>query len=120
MNDNNGWWLWLVIVVLVIYWGDIWNTKWRYALVDDVSQDKVFIEKEPRDCDFLTAPLGRKGCHYKKVVSITKWAMSTAKAPIVSYDDGKSWYPLTSYAGAQVPQNPTIESVNVSWEKIND
>ena len=28
----------------------------------------VTIDKEPHDCDFMTAPIGIKHCHYERVV----------------------------------------------------
>jgi hypothetical protein len=34
---------------------------WRY----NVSWQNVHIDKTPRDCDWMYAPLGEKACHYE-------------------------------------------------------
>lgn len=49
-----------------------WVNRFRYSVwysVDD-SQLKQSQDKIPSDCDFLKAPIGRKGCHYKKRVEV--------------------------------------------------
>ncbi len=49
-----------------------WFNRFRYSVwysVDD-SQVKQSQDKIPSDCDFLKAPIGRKGCHYKKHVEV--------------------------------------------------
>jgi len=44
--------------------GDMWHSKWRYALSNSVETDKVLVDDTPHDCAFLAAPLGEKYCHY--------------------------------------------------------
>ena len=48
---------------------DMWHAKWRYALTNGVSRDKVMIDTHPHDCAFLKAPVGEKYCHYDREVS---------------------------------------------------
>jgi len=47
------------------YW--FFPATW-YATWYNTDVDQVHIEAEPRDCDFLKAPLGNKECHYEKQV----------------------------------------------------
>jgi hypothetical protein len=37
-----------------------------YSSSYNIEFKSVTIEKRPRDCDFLFAPIGNKGCRYKK------------------------------------------------------
>jgi hypothetical protein len=64
--------------------------KYTYAIEYDVNSDNVFVEKKPKDCDWDHAPVGGKGCHYKKTV-----------AP-------------------QKNEKEKVISVYVSWERIED
>jgi hypothetical protein len=54
----------------------------------------VTVEPRPSDCDFIHAPLGDKGCHYKKMPIFQKAYI---------------------YGGVQYPP-----SVEVTWEKVSD
>ena len=68
----------VVLTVRVVFWGVIgvgllitaWPylsldpVKCWYALKNEVPADRIYIEKEPHDCEFQTAPLGSKNCHY--------------------------------------------------------
>lgn len=36
-----------------------------YAVEYQVSPDKIHVDAKPKDCDFMHAPLGEKGCHYE-------------------------------------------------------
>jgi hypothetical protein len=112
--------VWVAIIAAVIYWGDIWNSKWRYSLFRTADLNRITILKEPHDCDFMRAPIGSKGCHCEKSVTVTKWATSTKGSPIVSYDDGKNWEAFTPDPGVKgllaVPNSRvgTLTSCNLS------
>lgn len=121
-NEGCAVWL-LIIIIAIVYWGDIpdiWNSKVRYALSLGVTRDKITFQNKPHDCEFMTAPIGRKNCHYESVVEKVKWATSTAGKPIMSIDDGKSWEPFSPDPGVKVPQYPTVESAVVSWNRLAD
>jgi hypothetical protein len=45
----------------------------RYAMIYQVKRSQIHIDKEPTDCDWGRAPLGDKGCHYKKDVNPIKY-----------------------------------------------
>jgi hypothetical protein len=46
--------------------------KYAYSLQYEVDLDSVFVEKKPKNCDWEHAPIGDKGCHYRKVVTPQK------------------------------------------------
>jgi len=122
LNDNTGVAIfWMVIIAVFIFWSDVWDSKLRYQLVYQVSSNKVTKEKKPSDCDFMTAPLGRKNCHYNKVVVKRMWGKSsTTGSPVESWDDGKSWQTFTPNPGDKVPQAAEPESIMISWTKEAD
>jgi hypothetical protein len=39
-----------------------------YSIKYAVSADKIYIDPKPTDCDFWHAPVGKKGCHYQRLV----------------------------------------------------
>jgi hypothetical protein len=101
--------------------GQIWHSKWRYALAYNIVPGRVSIENAPHDCAFLAAPLGEKYCHYERVVSTIRWGRSTSTGQsLVSYDDGKTWSVFTPEPTDRVPQSSTVEQVIVSWKKTDD
>ncbi len=75
------------------------NATW-YAVEYKVSTSKVHIDTEPKDCDFMHAPLGNKECLYEAAVAAynaagevvggddaPKYAHSTTGKPIISWDN---------------------------------
>jgi hypothetical protein len=91
----------------------IWHSKLRYSIQYGVRYSSVTKLKEPHKCDFLTAPIGNKNCHYEAEVSTVRTAISTEGKPIVSWDDGKTWT-----SDDNVPL--TKSSVSVSWKKVDE
>lgn len=49
---------------------DRWTDRVWYSARYDVSFANVTVEKRPRDCDFLHAPVGNKECDYEKGTSV--------------------------------------------------
>jgi hypothetical protein len=49
-----------------------WMNKLRYSIWYSVDDSQVIQtdKKPPSDCDFLKAPIGNKGCQYKKHVEV--------------------------------------------------
>jgi hypothetical protein len=115
-----GWLFWPVIFGVMFFWNDIWDSKWRNAIYFGVSQDQITIDKKLHDCEFLSAPLGSKHCHYDKVVQTVTWTLSTKGKPIISYDGGKSWQPFDPAPGVKVPTNPKVQSAYISWNKVTE
>lgn len=123
---------WLIVVAAVVYWGsDIraWLAGPFYAFLYGVSE--VHVDARPKDCDFMQAPLGSKGCHYKMVVTAynatgdqvggddaPRYNRDTQTGkPIISWDHRKTWQWMPS--ATDVP-DPKIKSVYVSFIKITD
>ena len=82
----------------------------RYAFEANVSYDQVFVADKPRDCDFFTAPMGNKLCHYETVVQTVRISTSTTGQAIVSYDEGETWLLIDA-------DYTVIPSVTVMWIK---
>lgn len=102
----------VVAIIWFIGWGR--HMAWRYQLQYNAAAEYVTVEKKPHDCDFWTAPVGRKHCDYKKRASIEKWRLVAGKAEH-SKDGGRTWEPASF-------NNPDRISVwiYVTWEKVED
>jgi len=109
------------VTLAILYWAggyvadwmfpqSSWATKWRYSLADDLKDAVYVIERQPHDCEFLSAPLGAKHCHYDKVVATVR-VRTGQSGREVSYDEGKSWSPVVPSARA---------AVYVSWSKVQE
>jgi hypothetical protein len=110
---------WAIYAIAIVFLATAaWHSKWRYAMQYQVGPMKVVIAKEPHDCDFLFAPIGDKFCEYNRKVSTVRWGRTPdSNQPILSMDDGKTWYPFTPEADVVVPRYSTLEGVSVDWEK---
>ncbi|WP_439408795.1 hypothetical protein ACNJX9_11255 [Bradyrhizobium sp. DASA03076] len=114
------------LVALWFFAPDSWTNALWYGVKYQVGFDKVQTSTKPKDCDFMHAPLGDKGCSYKahvKAYNASGALVSGEDAPkygrdsktgssIISYNDGKTW---DWYAG-DVP-DPKVASVVVFWLK---
>lgn len=94
------------------------ESPWAYANKYETSDSHVFVSPRPGDCDFDYRPIGRKGCHYEKIVQVTRYSRDKATGkPIYTTDDGKTWqWDEDRTPGAPDPP----PDVNVSWVKVND
>jgi hypothetical protein len=108
MSDDSSGCLVLLFIAGIIFLAssnESWvNSVW-YAIEYNVRFNDVQTDARPRDCDFLTAPLGDKNCSYKAHVQVftadgvlvagdnAPTYASDAKTgkPIISYDGGKTW-----------------------------
>jgi hypothetical protein len=94
-------WIWssiLVVIFTCIYWVGPSVYSIKYA----VSADKIYVDPKPTNCDFWHAPLGKKGCHYQRVVI----ARSAQEAREIR-------------PGESDP-NERFDSVLISWVKKSD
>lgn len=48
---------------------DTWKYPIAYSIIDNVDIKHVYFTKEPEDCDWGHAPMGDKGCHYRKQIT---------------------------------------------------
>ena len=123
----------LAIIGAGIWWilPDSWTDPIKYSWVyDKVNSSNVLYTEKPKDCDFMHAPLGDKGCHYKKVVNgfnAAGYRIVGDDAPryssdvkthkvVISYDNGKTWDFLP--AGEKVDN--VVVKVEVDWVKVSD
>jgi hypothetical protein len=88
-----------------------WATKWRYGLDDDLKDADYVMERHPHDCEFMSAPLGDKHCHYDKAIITVRVRNGQSGGRVVSYYEGKSWASADTGTRARV---------FVSWTKIQD
>jgi hypothetical protein len=114
----------LVIGALLLFWllplggypavwlfpSSEWANRWRYAFDDDINGAMVAVTPVPHDCEFLTAPMGSKHCHYGKAVVIVR-VRTGETGRVVSYDEGKTW---------AVADAADKRGVFVTWNKIED
>lgn len=112
-------WLSLFVIAIVIAVFSLPHvfseSPWAYALVYNTDSSRVQILPKPADCDWDYAPLGRKGCHYEKEVSVPRYSTDTNTGrPLVTYDDGKTWNWLPE------GQKPGPAQVYVTWRKVQD
>ena len=71
-SDADGW-AFLFFLGGIVLWA-VWDTEWFgklwYATANKVKYEDVLITLKPHDCEFGTAPMGRKNCHYKAQVIV--------------------------------------------------
>jgi hypothetical protein len=122
-----------VIILGLIVWLILpasWTDPFLYSTEYQINSDQVHWNNKPSDCDFMHAPLGDKGCHYKKTVTAynaaeypvagdnaPKYDKNTNGNPIISYDDGKTWQVWP--ADTPVPDSK-VKSVEIDWVRVAD
>jgi hypothetical protein len=92
-----GWLLGVCVVLFVLWWflPDDWKLK--YAVQYWVSTDQVVIERKPHNCEWGSAPLGDKHCHYKALVM-----------------------PLDPRGEVITAPGQTPTKVHVDWERVDE
>ena len=87
-----------------------WAYAWRYKVSSDLDGAEVSVDARPHDCEFWTAPVGSKNCHYEAVVTTVRTKRADGKI-LASYDDGGTW--IEAEASLQ-------RAVFVAWSKVRD
>jgi hypothetical protein len=114
-------------VLLSIFAPSAWTNSVWYAVQFGVSPTVVHSEDKPKDCDFIHAPLGDKGCSYKANATAynadgvplcgenpPKFGKDTNTGKtIITYDGGKHW---DWYVGTSVEPDK-IATVTVTWKR---
>jgi hypothetical protein len=102
----------LAIVFIFVSWpssfADQVTDKLWYSLKYDCDYKNVTVAKRPSGCDWLHAPIGAKGCHYKRIVA--RFAAEQRRQRVeqaTSLDEKRQ--------NEQMPN-----SVAISWEKESD
>jgi hypothetical protein len=91
-------WFWGIAIAACFCWLGPSVYSIKYA----VSADKIYIDPKPTDCDFWHVPLGRKRCHYQRVV-IARDAKEVRELRFGESDP-----------------NERFDSVVISWVKKSD
>jgi hypothetical protein len=83
-------WTGIIGLILVALWPYLSfdPVKSWYALTHKVPVERVEVEKKPHDCEFNTAPIGSKNCHYDAKVFVTKGSDSSdaERSLLVTYE----------------------------------
>jgi hypothetical protein len=115
-NSDTGCALTLVVfggIAAWLFFYDGWHSTLRYSIEYSVSYNKVTKAKKPYDCDWGTAPIGNKNCHYEAQIITVRTNVGTQGQRIVSYDEGKTWVINNT--------SPPVEpSVTLFWNKVQD
>jgi hypothetical protein len=94
-------WIWGSVFVAIAAWF-YWFGPSVYSIKYAVSADNIYVDQRPTDCDFWHAPLGKKGCHYQRVV-IARHAKE-----------------ISEIHQGQSDPNKRYDSVLISWVKKSD
>jgi hypothetical protein len=95
-----GWFWGFVFVVMAACF--YWLGPSVYSIKYAVSANKIYVDPKPTDCDFWHAPVGKKGCHYQRVVIAR---------------DAKE---VRAIRPGESDPNQRFDSVLISWAKTSD
>jgi len=104
-------WLLIFIFLLESWPGsrlDRWTDKAWYSFRYDAEFANITVEKRPLGCDFLHAPLGSKGCTYKK------------HASVFGDKERQTLIRQTTNTEEQQTDAKQPNSVTISWEREED
>jgi hypothetical protein len=73
-----------------------WAYKRNYLYDKELSDANITVERMPHNCDFLSAPLGHKNCHFDKNV-LTVRIRTEGSQRLMSVDEGKTWTPASPF-----------------------
>jgi hypothetical protein len=60
------------IFAIVWLFGWLFYPQLQYSLEYSVDLDNVTVMPKPHSCDWDYAPMGKKGCHYEKFVTVSE------------------------------------------------
>lgn len=92
----------LYVLLCVLWWLLPDDSETKYALgywieADRFGTDQVVIERKPHNCEWSSAPLGDKHCHYKAIVT-----------------------PLDQNGKVITAAGQTPTTVHVGWERVDE
>jgi hypothetical protein len=70
-QENDGFVVLISLIGAFVLWTQ-WDSVWVLSARFKVNEENVLVERKPRDCEFLTAPIGRKHCSYETVYEKTQ------------------------------------------------
>lgn len=98
------------ILVVWLGWTTFTSTKVKLESQYGLTDGHVQVMKQPKDCEFVTAPLGEKNCHYEKRI-----ALLNSKGELIGGDE-------VMPDGKHVITEPKekVTDVFVNWVKIEE
>ncbi|HEV7218669.1 MAG: hypothetical protein ACHP8A_04110 [Terriglobales bacterium] len=111
-NISSLWWFLLVMFIVASWPGsslDRASDRLWYSMKYDCAYTNAKVARRPWDCDWLSAPIGNKGCHYKKAVS-----------SFFGAEQRKQLMDQATTLDEKRQYEQTPNSVAVSWEKQLD
>lgn len=102
-----------IVIVGVVYWvvqflgsrknpNVLAETKYGIALKYNLTEDQVFMDAKPKDCDFTAVPVGDKHCHFEQSLNVVRECVSLSGTPTAP------------------EANCPVKRVYVSWRKVQD
>ena len=76
--------------------------RYQLALKYNLTEDQVFMDPKPTNCDFSVSPVGDKHCHFEQSLNVVRECVSLSGAP------------------AAPEANCPVKRVYVSWRKVPD
>jgi hypothetical protein len=112
--------IWYLITITAIFWFGYYTPWWLHSYTG-VAASHIRIFNKPHDCEYDTAPLGNKWCHYEPDLQITLGAVDPdTKRPLVSYDYGP-WQWVTLPPGSDPYQwAEQTSQVTVTWKRVEE
>lgn len=96
------------------------NARWAVILTHHLPSNMV--PRRPHDCEFTTAPVGEKHCHYEVFIVKISWDNNTGNE-IESVDDGKTW----TFTDGRISSDAKpaagrykVTIREISWNRIED
>jgi hypothetical protein len=99
----------LAVSVVLLY---LWLTPTSFLLKRQygLQSSHVLTEKVPTDCDFMSAPLGRKNCHYEQQITLLGSQGDAIGGDVVMPNGG---HIETSLIPSRV-----VTDVSIKWVKV--
>jgi hypothetical protein len=70
-----------------------------------IDSNQIVIERKPYNCDWDSAPIGSKHCHYEKIVTVYNQDGKVIEGPATTN-------PL--------PEDQNAAKVHVEWQRVED
>jgi hypothetical protein len=99
----------LAIGVVLLY---LWLTPTSFLLNREygLQSSHVLAEKVPTDCDFMSAPLGKKNCHYEQQVTLLD-----SQGDVIG---GEVVIPNGGHIETSLMPGRVVTDVSIKWVKV--
>lgn len=95
--------------------------EYEYAQKYHVTIDLVHAGRKPKDCDWAQMPIGGKGCHYDRRVSIKVVVHNLMDQDLDQQMTEEEYRKAaTEINRYDPPVPPRIKSIEITWIKVQD